>query len=361
MRICVISSSVFQLPVTGYAGLEVIAWHQAKGLAERGHQVALVAPNGSWCPGVEMIPMGPAGISEEIAYGGNAKDPNRTFAHAGYWQHLQGAEVIISNDWMKFAYMLKAEGVFKGPILGVCHAPVNTMFQKLPPVEKPCMVCISNDQAEHFYNLFGRRARTAYNGADVTGFYKPLGVPRSNRFLFLARFSAIKGPDIAIDACLESGVGLDMVGDTTITNEPELYHHCQRLAGKGTPGQIRIIGNQPRGSCVWWFSQAHALIHANERFREPFGLSPVEAMACGCPVVSWDNGAMRETVKHGETGWLVNSKAELVKAIREVSQTTGAATDAFRQRCVEHAQQFSIENMVSRYEALCREALDGGW
>lgn len=361
MKIVVVSSCVFPLTppngTVGYAGLEVIAYHTAKGLAERGHQVALAAPSGSWCPGVEMVDMGPAGVPEEIAYGGNAKDTNRQFVWNGYWPALLNAECVIDHSWMKFCYMLKAEGRLKAPILGVCHAPVNTMMQRLPPVEKPSFVCISQDQAEHFYNLFGRRAKVAYNGADVN-FYRPLGLPRLDRFLFLARFSSIKGPDLAIRACLDAGVGLDMVGDTTITNEPQLLAECQRLASQGKPGQIRIIGNQPRGSCVWWFSQAHAFIHSAKTFREPYGLSPVEAQLCGLPVLCFDNGALRETVGPG-CGWIVQEEAELVKAIHEAKTNV---TDEVRQRCRTWAERFSLENMVTSYERLCREAVaTGGW
>jgi len=353
MRICVISSQVFACPPVGYAGLETIAWHIAKGLAAKGHQVALVAPEGSYCPGAEIIPTGPPGAwPEQIAYGGNGKD------WPGYWKHLLAFDAIIDHSWSKFSYILKMEGRLLAPVLGVCHAPINTMYQQLPPVPKPCMVCISQDQASHLQALFNTQARVAYNGVDIDT-YAPIDIPRSDRFLFLARFSSIKGPDLAIEACKEAGVGLDLIGDTTITNEPELLAKCKAMAdGK----QIRIIGNQSRNACVWWYSQAHTLLHPNARFREPFGLAPVEAQLCGCPVIAWDNGAMRETIKHQETGWLVRSQVELVQAISQVAKTRGEATQVFRQKCREWAKQFSIEAMVQRYETLCREAIDtGGW
>ena len=61
MRIVVISSTVFPVPITGYGGLEVIAWECARGLAAKGHHVRLIAPDGSFCPGVEMVTIGEAG------------------------------------------------------------------------------------------------------------------------------------------------------------------------------------------------------------------------------------------------------------------------------------------------------------
>lgn len=351
MKICVISTSVFSVPVAGYSGLEHLAWQQAKGLAELGHQVALVAPDGSFCPNVEIIPTGPAGQWDERA------------TYSKYWQFLPNFEVIIDHSWQKWAYILKMEGKLSIPILGVCHAPINTMYATLPPgVDLPCFVCISQDQANHFLAIHSREAKVAYNGVD-TEFYQPLNIPRTDRFLFLARFSTIKGPDIAIEACLKAGVGLDVVGDTSLTQEPELLEKCKKMAdGK----QIKIIGPATRGECVYWMSQAHCMIHPNQRFREPFGLAPVEAMACGCPVIAWDNGAMRETIP-ANLGWTVNSFDKLVNILKNAKESNGVFNDWMvlkdvRNKVREYVQRFSIGNMISRYEELCREAIEtGGW
>lgn len=339
-----VSTGVFALGPTGaigYSGLEHVAWLQARGLAEKGHQVALVAPEGSSCPGVTVIPIGPAGQwDEKRSYG-------------TYWQHLPQFDVIIDNSWNKHSYTLKMEGKLKAPILSVLHAPVDTMFKAPPPVDKPCMVCISDDQKSNFEGLFGKhQARRAYNGVDLD-YYKPLNTPRSDRFLFLARFSSVKSPDINQEICLQAGVGLDMVGDCTITQEPELLKHCQRRAdGK----QIKIVGGCTRGETVYFYSQARALAHVCPNFREPFGLAPVEAQACGLPVLGFRYGALTETVCHGETGFLVTSIPEAVDVVK-----SGALDALSRDRCRENASRFSVQNMVTRYEELCQEALGGGW
>jgi glycosyltransferase involved in cell wall biosynthesis len=304
-------------------------------------------------------------VNEQQAYSGfpEVREPNRVVRpqHGGYWQHLQQMDCILDHSWSKFSYLLKQEGALKCPILGVLHAPVDTMLKELPPgIDKPCFVCISEDQRAHFENLFNHPARTAYNGID-TSFYSPLTMPRSKRFLFLARFSTIKGPDIAIEACKKAGVGLDLVGDTSITAEPELLQKCQRIADGR---QIRIVGPCSRGETVWWFSQAHALLHPNQRFREPFGLAPVEAMSCGCPIIAWRNGAMKETVVPGETGLLTDSMDELVTHIKTLSNINDGKgpTDVDRGRCRNWASQFSVERMVNRYAELATEAIEtGGW
>jgi len=343
MKIAVVSAQVFICPPPGYSGLEMIAWQVAKGLAARGHEVGLFAPEGSSCPKCTVIPTGPPGQWDE----------GKAFSQ--YWPQLMNYDVIIDHSWSKFSYRLKMEGRLKAPVLGVWHAPVDTMYKSLPPISKPCFTFISDDQRSHFEALFSpAKGRTAYNGIDLN-FYKPIkGIKRTNRFLFLARFSSIKGPDIAIETCKKVGVGLDLIGDTSITNEPELFKKCKDMCDGE---QIKIIGPATRGECVYYFSRAHALLHPNLRFREPFGLSPVEAMGCGCPVIAFDLGAMRETV--GDTGWLVHT-VEQFEA--DVKQATMPVIEQMRPECIENAKKFSVENMAARYEELCTEAVQtGGW
>ncbi len=348
MRVCIISTPIFQCPPIGYSGLEALAWLQAKGLAERGHEVTLIAPDGSTCPGVTVLPCGPAGrVDEKTAY-------------SGYWQHLLTVQAVIDNSWCKYSYTLKMErpDQFKAPVLGVCHAPIHTMYQSLPPIEKPCFVCISKDQADHFAALHGRDCRYVYNGIDLQH-YQAMTIPRTDRFLFLARFSAIKGADLAIEACKAAGVGLDLVGDTSITNEPE---YLERIKSMCDGNQIRLIGPATRGETVKWFSQAKAFLHLNQRFREPLGLAPLEAQACGLMCVTWRYGAMPETVKHGETGYLVTSMDAAVKAIIELKGKNETELAPMRARCRENAKRFSVSNMIDGYEKLINEAIsEGGW
>jgi len=352
-KVCVISSRVFAVGVggaaglTGYGGLEQVAWYQAKGLAERGYPVALVAPDGSTCPGAEIIPTGPPGqvYDEQQAYGRPG---------GGYWPELKRFDVILDSSWNKWAYMARAEG-WGPPVLGWLHAPCNTMYQSLPPVEKPCFVAISKDQAAHFEALYGRPARWCWNGIDLD-FYRPTGVKRTNRFLFLARFSSVKSPDLAIKACRDAAVELDLIGDTSITNEPQYLEQCKAMCdGK----QIALRGPCSRGEAVTWYSGAFAFIHPTKNFREPFGLAPVEAQATGLPVIGWRYGSLPEIVKDGETGTLVSSIPEMVNALR--GYASAGITQQQRERCREWASQFSVSNSLDRVEKLIEEALAGGW
>jgi glycosyltransferase involved in cell wall biosynthesis len=338
MRIAVISTTIMVCPPPGYSGLEMLAWLQAEGLRTKGHDVTLIAPHGS---------------ATSCELHGTTIGESEQQAFSGYQHKLSGFDVVIDNSWQKWSYMAKREGKIKTPILGVLHAPVNTMYSSAP-LEKSCFIAISKDQGQSIKEHLGCDHRVAYNGIDVN-FYKPINRPRNNRYLFLARFSSIKGPHIAADVARKTKVALDMVGDDTLTGEPALVQQVREVCTL-TPG-LRYIGPQNRAECVHWFNTNKAMLHPNQTFREPFGLAPLEAQLCGMPVIAWDNGAMRETIKVGETGFLVKTQEEMEDLVRK-----DAISSIKPSRCREWASQFSVQKMVDRYDALCKEALDtGGW
>lgn len=341
MKICVISTTVITCPPAGYSGLEQLAWQQAVGLADKGHTVSLIAPKGSKVPANVTL------VETELM------EKERS-AYKKYWQMLPNFDAIIDNSWEKWSYVLKMEGNLKTPILGVLHAPIHTMYNKMPPVDKPCMVAISQDQAAAVSELHKVEAKVAYNGVDVD-FYQYKHSNRHNRYLFLARMSSIKGPDIAVEVAKQTGVGLDLVGDDKLTGEPQLADSIKQECIRNP--NLRYIGPQNRDECVIWFNQNKALLHPNKTYKEPFGLAPVEAQLCGMPVIAWDHGAMRETIKNGETGYLVNSTEEMIELVK-----SDAVSQINPDTCREWASQFSYTNMINRYEELCNiAASEGGW
>src|SRR5215510_6738309 len=81
---------------------------------------------------------------------------------------------------------------------------------------------------------------------------------------------------------------------------------------------------------------------------EPFGLVMIEAMACGTPVISRPRGAVPEVVRHGRTGFVVESVGEMVAAAR-------CADTLDRGECRRHVEQsFRVERMVDDYQRAYR-------
>ncbi|MDQ2079899.1 glycosyltransferase [Xanthobacteraceae bacterium Astr-EGSB] len=85
---------------------------------------------------------------------------------------------------------------------------------------------------------------------------------------------------------------------------------------------------------------------------EDFGMSAVEAMAAGKPVIGVDEGGMRETIVHGETGILAAADPRPSDIIRAVERLGDASTSAMRDACERRARDFSRERFVSAMAAL---------
>lgn len=338
MKICVISTTILPVPLAGYGGLEQIAYLCAQGLSRKGHEVLLIAPGDSKPPAGVELHRTTVGESEQAAY-------------SGYWQRLPGYDAIIDHSWNKWSYILKIEGKLKAPILGVCHAPIHTMYGSAPPVLRPCLVAISDDQAVAISEHLGIVARACHNGIDLDFYRAKPSITRTERYLFLARMSRVKGPHLAVDLAKRLRFNLDLVGDDALTGEPEL---AQRLRSESRHN-ITYHGGVSRERSVEFFSSGKALLHMNQIFREPLGLAPLEAQACGMPVIAFDNGAMRETVRHGESGFVCKTLSEVEDLIR-ADATREIRADA----CRASAERFSIKKMTDRYESLCVEAVEGG-
>jgi len=88
--------------------------------------------------------------------------------------------------------------------------------------------------------------------------------------------------------------------------------------------------------------KACALLHPIQ-FDEPFGLSVIESMACGTPVIAFDRGSMPELIENGKNGFLVDNVDEAIEAVSRIEDVDRAA-------CRHHVEQhFTVERMVEQY------------
>ena len=107
------------------------------------------------------------------------------------------------------------------------------------------------------------------------------------------------------------------------------------------------VGGAARTSAL---GSARALLHLIN-FDEPFGLSVVEALACGTPVIACNRGSMPELIDDGVTGFLVNNVDEAVNAIGRIGEIDRAACRAAV------SARFTVDRMADRYLDLYRSLL----
>ena len=179
-----------------------------------------------------------------------------------------------------------------------------------------------------------------YNGLDSNNFIqkeKP-----GDYLLFLARLSPQKGVDTVIKLAKKLKMKLILAGKTSEADRDFLdkkvfpFIDSKQIVYKG-----EILGKEKKEL----LSGAFCLIQPN-RLIEAFGNTFLEAMASAVPVVAYDQGAIKELVKNGKTGYVVNNFDEMVEAVLKIKNIN-------KKDCLNRAQNyFSLDKMISSYEDL---------
>lgn len=165
--------------------------------------------------------------------------------------------------------------------------------------------------------------------------------------VFFGRIHPHKGTAEAIEVARRADRPLVLAG---IVQDQDYFDTevAPHLDGKAVR-YLGPVGPDERDAVL---GHADALLHLVS-FAEPFGLSMVEAMACGTPVVATPLGAVPEVVEDGRTGFLVRSVDEAVAAVARLDRIDRTA-------CREHVQaRFSVDRMVDGYLAVYRSMLGG--
>lgn len=183
-----------------------------------------------------------------------------------------------------------------------------------------------------------RYAATIHHGIPIDDF--PFDADGSDDLLFFGRIHPDKGAVEAVAAAQASGRRLHMYG---IVQDTDYYERKVRPDVDGT----RIFYHGPVGGTqrLRALGEARALLHLIN-FDEPFGLSVIEAMACGTPVIASRRGSMTELIEHGVTGFLVDSLDEAIQAVERIDEI-----DRMTVRRVT-AERFSIDRMADAYLTL---------
>jgi glycosyltransferase involved in cell wall biosynthesis len=201
-------------------------------------------------------------------------------------------------------------------------------------------VAISHYVAGRIRRYYNREASVVYPPVDTT-FFQPGPSKHGDRYaLVVSALVPYKRIDVAVEACRLANVPLKIVGDGP--ERPRLERAAQSdvtFLGKRTDDEIREL-----------YRGASAVLLPGE---EDFGIVPLEAQACGCPVVALGRGGALETVLPGTTGLLVEEP--LAPAFADAVART-LATPFDRGVIRRHAEAFSRERFGREMEALIASA-----
>ncbi|MGE0685061.1 MAG: glycosyltransferase [Candidatus Binatia bacterium] len=376
-RLNILHVATINKPITsqiGYGPIETVIYNIDKGLHALGHRSIVACSSDSTVTGEKY---------ETVSR-----------SHGDYWRgctpegqtqvdlHLSQAlararlgdiDIIHMHEWFERVYT----GSFNPsvPIVMTLHVPgqhsgIMEFRERRPDTSsRPLLhfVAISEYQRRQYTNLIPV-AKTVPHGIDVEDYLFTEESNRGNYLFSIGRITEVKGQDIAIAVAKQAGAKLVLAG--CVQNKKEDQAFFTRLKQSidlsvdvsrqpvdkdyydkvmkpllSSDKQIIYIGELDTAAKKHWYRHAQATLFPI-RWGEPFGMVLIESMASGAPVLAFGEGAVPEIVRHGETGFVVDSVESMVKAVGRIEHLD-------RRNCWKHVKtNFSIQKMAEGYAAL---------
>ena len=328
----------WRVPPRGYGPWELVTSLLTEGLVQRGVDVTLFATADSQT----------AARLVSVAAGSYNETPG---TDAKVWECLHIAEVferaragefdLIHNqfDFLPLSYSRLVDVPVVTTIHGFSSERIVPVYEKYNDARNHYVAISDADRHPRL-----RYAATIHHGVPMEEFparFDP--VPPAERYLlFFGRIHPDKGAAEAIDLAEAVGQPLRLAG---IIQDQEYYE--QKIAPRLDGERVRYVGPVSREDRPALLGGADALLHLIN-FAEPFGLSVVEAMACGTPVIATRRGSMPEIIQDGVNGFLVEDFADQQSALERL--------DTLDRRRVRESvvTRFGVERMVDGYLALYR-------
>jgi glycosyltransferase involved in cell wall biosynthesis len=350
MRIAQIAPIIESVPPKSYGGTERVISALTEELVKRGHDVTLFASGDSETKAklfsVYHTSLRKANI--EDVYGPNIW----SLLNVGMAYQMQDEfDIIHDHNSQNNPVSLPLANLSRTPVVMTLHGPLTNGYSKsFDFYRKPHLVTISKRQAEPapLLNYIGN----VYHGLNMS--YYPFSDSNDGYLLFVGRVHVAhgieeKGLHHAIDIAEKVGLPLIIAAKLDASIAKDVEYFKERIKPR-LRDKIRWLGEVNETQRNQLMSRAIALLHPIN-FPEPFGLTLIEAMACGCPVIAFDKGSIPEVIQHGKTGYVVNDTTEAVQKVKHVATIS-------RQYCRSYSlQNFSAARMARDYEHIYNKAI----
>jgi len=326
MQIAMLSPIAWRTPPRHYGPWENVASLLTEGLVTRGHDVTLFATADSQTSGT-LHAICPQGYEEDRSMIPKVWE---SLHISELFENANGYDIIHNHfDYLPLTYT----GLTPIPVVTTIHGfsspgilPVYKKYNR-----KVFYVSISDADRSSDLDYI----KTIHHGIDIKQF--DFRARHDDTLLFFGRIHHDKGARQAIEiarACKKNLILAGIIQDQAYYDQyvaPHLDNDKVIYAGSvGPVERNRLLG------------RACALLHPIQ-FDEPFGLSVIESMACGTPVIAFDRGSMPELIENGKNGFLVNNvddAIEMVTRIKEIDRAT----------CRRHVERhFTVDRMINQY------------
>jgi glycosyltransferase involved in cell wall biosynthesis len=331
MKIAQVAPLFESVPPKAYGGTERVVSYLTEALVAQGHEVTLFA-SGDSSTAARLQPMCERSLRTD------PRRPDWVMRHTmmvdDVFSRAEDFDVIHWHiDFLHYPLAQRCQVPSVTTMHGRLDLPdlvqLHQQFQAMP------LVSISDSQRAPLSQA--NWCGTVYHGLPLSlyGFHETPG----DYFAFVGRVSPEKGLDRAIEIAIACDTPLRIAAKVDRADEDYFEQAIRPLLDHPLVEFIGEIGDALKNDFI---GRAKALLFPVD-WPEPFGLVMIEALACGTPVVARCRGSVPEVIKHGVTGFVVDSQADAIEAARRIHQID-------RARCREvFERRFSADTMAHRY------------
>jgi len=301
-------------------GVELTLQNAAKALIAKGHEVEIVAPEGSVTNVTKLTQIsGNTQISAQTQVGADLVVLPQNSVLENMWSYARESQdqfdllFNFAYDWLP----LYLTPFFNRPIahwisMSSLSPVMDTMVSKISQLCPDAIAVNTRACADTFSH--GDRLMIMGKGIDLTQ-YNFVAKPKKPSLAWVGRISPEKGLEDAAKAAQSTGLPLHVFG---LIQDQAYWQQIKTFFSKT---EIHYEGFLSTGEMQQKLGQCSALL-MTPRWVEAFGNAAIEAFACGVPVISYSSGGLKEIVRHGKTGFLVEmgSVAGLIEAISQLDQ-----------------------------------------
>jgi glycosyltransferase involved in cell wall biosynthesis len=341
MRIAQIAPLTEAIPPKLYGGTERVVHWLTEELVALGHDVTLFA-SGDSVTSATLEPM----WDQSLRLSGSIRDPNALHMLMLERVRRRASDFDVLHfhlDYYPFSLFSRQSTPFLTTLHGRLdlpeHQPVFTAFSSIP------VVSISNAQRRPVPQAGW--VRTIYHGVPED-LLRPQPVTPSY-LAFLGRIAPEKGVDQAIKIAGRCGIPIKIAAKV---DKADVEYFEANIRSLLDLPHVEYIGEISDKEKAPFLSGAVGLLMP-VTWPEPFGLSMIEAMACGTPVVAYNRGSVPEVVEDGLTGFVVEDELSAINAVRRLHQLPRQAIRA------RFEERFTARLMAKEYLATYRSLMSG--
>jgi glycosyltransferase involved in cell wall biosynthesis len=334
MRVALLGPIAWRTPPRHYGPWELVTGLLADGLVERDVDVTLFATLDS-VTRAELDGVCPRPYEEDGELDGRVWEA----LHVAHALSRSAEFDLIHNhlDWLPLAF----SALSRAPMVTTIHGFSSSQIVPAYREAKSAFVSVSDSDRSPELDYLA----TVHHGVDPAPL--PFCEAGGEELVCFGRVHPDKGTHEAITIARAAGRRLVLCGPV----QDERYFN-ERVAPHVDGEAVRYLGSVKPDRRAIVLGEAACLLHPIA-FEEPFGLSVVEAMVCGTPVVAYPRGSMPEIVEDGVTGVIADGVAEAVVAVERVAAFDRAACRRAALR------RFDVRRMVDSYLHVYEDVLRG--